>query len=1337
MTKAAALLGVGRPALSNLLNGNAALSDEMVDRLETTFHADRSALVRWRNEYDEGQAATKEPVTAARPYVPTYLKITARDIEGWADGSIEARSLFAVLLRKLAHASGVGLSLVDFPGYDNAQRKGWDGRIEADTATPWIPQGASFWEFGCNADPASKAEGDYKARTEAMTLEERQKSHFVFVTPRNWHGKAAWERAKGERSEWRSVRAFDASDLEQWLEQSIPAQIWMADQLALRHEGVQGLEDHWLRWKSATAPELVGDIFISAIQLHKAKVEKWLAKEPSILTISAASRGEALAFLACLFDDEGMKKHKDRVVIFNDAIALKNLAVASSGLIPIIYTDEVERELGDVPRMLRTIVFRPLNSLTDKPDIRLGLPSYEDFKKALSVMGISEDKIKRLAEESGRSPTVLRRRLAHSGAVARPAWADDVETVRALIPLMLVGAWNTRYKSDKEILTYLVSGREYDDVERNVARLLRFEDSPVWSIGQGRGVVSKLDAFYAVHDLMTLKDLEDFFISAEYVLSERDPSLDLPEEQRWSAGMYDKTREHSRILRAAICETLVLLSVHGDSLLRARLGTSVEGMVNSLIRRLLSDLTPEKLKSQNEDLRHYAEAAPDEFLEIIERDLSKLEPVTLSLLQPVSSALFGRNYRTGLLWALETLAWKSERLLRVCRILARLSEINIEDNWVNKPENSLLSFFKYWIPQTSASVEDRIKVLRSLARSHPEAAWKICMDQVGKMGGDTAGHNVKPIWHDWADGHGEVVTNKEAWIFIQAVMELCLSWAEYDEIKLGNIVMHLSNFKLEDREKVWQKVEAWAQSCKDEVKKAHLREQIRLYAFSRRARRKKVSVEEKDRAREIYDLLAPIDPVIRNKWILSQTWVNERIDELEDDKFDYKKYEQKVDKLRQEAVDEIWRATGIEGILRTLQFSEIGYFIGVYLGKGIATTTDIPHILISLLSVEGDNSLLRAVEQAMKGLLGAITDTSREKLIERFRDELDEKELVRLLTSCPFNLWTWRYLDKISSLLKEKYWLSVDPQWGRHDEESASVIIKNLLKAHRPSAAFFAVHFSWENISTSQIHELLRQMVTDPDSKAEKYQMESYEISRAFEELQSRQPGLPIADMAQLEFFYVKALQDTQHGTPNLERQMIESPLLFVQVLAMTYKREDDGEDPAEWKSRDDDHKEAMFSAGYTILRNMKRIPGTDENSGDINADMLKSWIRNMLSISEKYGRYSSGQTAVGQLLASCQKKGQDGVWPCEPIRNALEDIASERAERAFYFAILNSRGVHARGPGGDQERELANQYRGWGRALRFEYPRVAQVLEDIAVHYDQDAIYHDNETALRSRLER
>lgn len=148
---AAKLLGVGRPTLSNLLNGKAALSPEMALRLEKTFGANQEELLKLQAKFDQQDMRARAPDIAVRTYVPSFLTIKAKDIEHWADRHLEARSLLAVLLRKLVHSTGQKLLHVDFPGYDNAQRKGWDGQIEADAATPWISHGKSGWDDPCTS----------------------------------------------------------------------------------------------------------------------------------------------------------------------------------------------------------------------------------------------------------------------------------------------------------------------------------------------------------------------------------------------------------------------------------------------------------------------------------------------------------------------------------------------------------------------------------------------------------------------------------------------------------------------------------------------------------------------------------------------------------------------------------------------------------------------------------------------------------------------------------------------------------------------------------------------------------------------------------------------------------------------------------------------------------------------------------------------------------------------------------------------------------------------------------------------------------------------------------
>src|SRR3989304_1579259 len=90
----------------------------------------------------------------------------------------EPRQLLPGLLRRLVHSTDHDLRQVDFPGYDNAERKGSDGIIESDAPTAWIPDGKSFWEFGVNKNPQVKAEKDYAARVASVPAAERAQAPF-------------------------------------------------------------------------------------------------------------------------------------------------------------------------------------------------------------------------------------------------------------------------------------------------------------------------------------------------------------------------------------------------------------------------------------------------------------------------------------------------------------------------------------------------------------------------------------------------------------------------------------------------------------------------------------------------------------------------------------------------------------------------------------------------------------------------------------------------------------------------------------------------------------------------------------------------------------------------------------------------------------------------------------------------------------------------------------------------------------------------------------------------------------------------------------------------------
>ena len=66
VTAAAAALHVSRPALSNLLNGKAALSADMALRLEKAFGVRLETLMRMQSSYDIAQARKREKTIHVR-----------------------------------------------------------------------------------------------------------------------------------------------------------------------------------------------------------------------------------------------------------------------------------------------------------------------------------------------------------------------------------------------------------------------------------------------------------------------------------------------------------------------------------------------------------------------------------------------------------------------------------------------------------------------------------------------------------------------------------------------------------------------------------------------------------------------------------------------------------------------------------------------------------------------------------------------------------------------------------------------------------------------------------------------------------------------------------------------------------------------------------------------------------------------------------------------------------------------------------------------------------------------------------------------------------------------
>lgn len=1339
VTEAAKLIGVSRPGVSNFLNGKVSATADMAARLERAFGVSAKTILDLQTAYDAEAGKAAGAAQKARAYVTPFLNVQANDLVNWFTTTNLARTKLSVLLRTLVHSTGHDLQKVDFPGNDDAERPGWDGFIEADSGTPWIPSGTSGWEFGVTGSIKGKADGDFAKSVKATKKTDRANITFVFITPRRWPGKSDWVTAMKAKKHWKDVRAYDASDLEQWMEQSLAAQTWFANQTDRPSSGVRTLERCWTDWANVADPVLHPSLFSTAIQAWGGKVRRFLDKDRSEpLVIAADSVEEALAFLSQVLAEAELEQYKDRVLVFDEPGVLPKLAQGTTDFIAVAHTRNVEREFGPYSSALRTVVVYPRNATNSEPDITLEPLGYEAFNKGLEAMGKERDDLTSLANKSGRSLTVLRRQLSKIPAIRTPEWAEKHETSASLVPIVLLGAWDVNNEADRTVLTMLAGDIPFATIEKRVQELAKLNDTPVWSIGGYRGVISKIDLLFAIASAFTKDDLDRFLEMARIVLGEDDPALDLPEKDRWAASIHGKKREFSGAVREGISETLVLLAVHGKNLFGKRLGFDGEPAAAKLVRDLLEPLSTRKLEAHDRDLPLYAEAAPNKFLDIIERDLRSPQPETLGLLRPVDTGIFGLGCpRTGLLWALEGLAWNPMSFPRVVKILGQLSEIEINDNWANKPISSLSSIFRAWMPQTSADHEARLKAIHMLLDKHPAIGWKVCVAQFGDYGNTHGDYNHKPKWRPDGYGFGEPF---KTWgpinAFVREMVEIALSRPSYTVEMLCDLIGRLHALGPEHQDRVWEIVDDWHKRNADDDEIAKVREKIRVTVLSRRGRKKADAQGQASlskTARAIYEGMLPKDIVHQHEWLFRNGWVEESADEIFEEEVDFQAREKRIEKLRNEALVQIVEGSGLDGVFDLAAKGSSQRLIGAYLARGILPEDQLPDLFLQCLRPPANEANRDGI------LAGAMwtMDAARLKThYENLRADLTDEEALRLLLLAPYRLSTWELVDQLSEEGQAIYWREVVPQYLFDAADENNEGVRRLLDAKRPRAAFAALHFKLDEIRPPLLVQMLSDMAQEGNDKAGEYQLHDYDIKRAFQ-LLDRNPDVSFEEKAGLEFAYLEVLArgfngDDGHQIPNLERYLEEHPDTFVQAIVWVYRRNDGGEDPP--KYRVGKNSEQLAERGYRLLEALERIPGEDKATEEEQRKKLSEWVSVVRKACAELDRADIADVCLGKLFSHASV-GKDGVWPNEVVRDVMEDLQSEEISSGAHTGLYNSRGVHWRGEGGAQERELADKYREWADALQFTHPFVSSLLISMVQTYEDEAERQDTEAGIRLRL--
>lgn len=871
----------------------------------------------------------------------------------------------------------------------------------------------------------------------------------------------------------------------------------------------------------------------------------------------------------------------------------------------------------------------------------------------------------------------------------------------------ILGSWDEKSDADKEIISDLVH-EDYKNWIIKLREILQLPDSPlvfknsIWSIKNRKELWESL--WSRIFD----DDLDCFKQCVVTVLSECDPRFELVKEERFAASIYGKVMKYSNSLRKGLAESLALIGCFSSSLTNCSLNKA-EGIAVLSLREILSNANWILWASLSDLLPLLAEAAPDEFLENIEVSLLKIPCPFVTIFEQEGDGITGWNYLTGLLWALETLAWEEEFLVRVTVILGELACHDPGGNWANRPSNSLSTIFLPWYPQTIASIEKRIVAVQTLCKEVPEVAWKLLISLLPNQHQVSTGSH-KPIWRNSIpESWTGKVTNKEYWEQISLYGEFAVDQAKKNMKKLIEIIDNLDNLPKTAFEKVL--IYLSSDSINRESDDIKLGLWTALINFTTKHERYSEADWALDSAlvskiKEVANRLEPKNPIN----LYSRLFNNDDFDLYEEDG-DWEAQEKQLENRRCQALESIIVHGGIYAVFKLIEIVESPAKVGSILGIIDENSFDsiiIPDLLIT------DN---KKIEQ----FSSAYVWSRYKKLGWKWVDSIEKKGWSELQAGSfficlPFTKNTWERVSSINSDAVEMYWNKVYVRPYQLDSE-VNLAVDNLIKYSRPNAAIDCLYKDIHDKRPIDKARAIRALLSAISSSEPSYTMNTYHIVKIIEALQN-DSTTNTDDLFHVEWAYLPILNRHHKARPILlENRLANNSSFFCEVIRLIYRSK-----KAIDKQTDlSEEKKAIATNAWNLLYSWHTPPGLQDD-GSFNSEKFVEWLEDTKKECDESGHLEVALIEIGKVLFY-SPPDPSGLWINRVVAEALNEKDLEKMRNGFCTEIYNSRGAHWVDPTGKPERELALKYE--QKADEVEnagYQRFAAALRGVADTYNREA---------------
>lgn len=1003
------------------------------------------------------------------------------------------------------------------------------------------------------------------------------------------------------------------------------------------------------------------------------------------------------------------KRFLDKCVYVADAATWENLNLGTSDkdaifVLPFFYD---ERKLK---RSCNILFIADQFSIIVKSDkiakVKIERPRKSDYSIALSKIGVAKEDIHKIFIQTRYNFDAILRILGNNASPLLPKWLDRKrDEIQLLLPAMLCGSWDERFEGDKRIIEQ-ISGYSYDEYIDKLRTFLQ-EDAPIIKILSTWMIINHKELWLFLAHKLSKDCLKKFKESIESVLCYKNPKYELSDDKWWCASSYDKVPIYSEYLISGILQSLVIRELYIEEELYG------EFSVSEIFSRIFNAIN---CWQQWFSIAPYfpvcVEAAPSVFLSTLEEKLKINEDEFWMLFKKQGDPLFYSNPYTMILFALEKLAWNGSHISRAIMLLVEIESKNFPYKLGNSPSESLNKIFCLVYNQTCLSSQEKLNLLKRIIKKYPKIGIKL-IEQI--LAGYLISSICKPDWSEF-DSLDENIEAEEFREIYQLLVSIYLENVDVENWQF--IFQNYTYFESNEDELLMK--------CKNQFNEVDFDKRlefckflIRLISMHRKFLKEWKKINEAS-LNKIEQLLKDILPKSEQRYTVWFIFGFEGLHPVSSGESDFTE-DNKIIVAEQNAImQECVEYYGKEAVLK----------IAPNIENKISFAQSIAEVIFNnkfdiefFEKIYVSDSIL-ASELIVRLYWNMDFDTFIEN-IEEFNSELHmfcllclniDANILKYIENKNIGITYW---EKISF-----YKINTD------NKEVLNITIPELLKVKRYWAAIKLMG-SGEYQDISIIIKTMWNALTDEKSIIEK-EIEgsfSYELKKLFEilwvENEKHKNAVEI-----LEFMYYMRTdlfsksQYDRFEPKFLIKKILTEPDFFVECLSFVFKS-----DEKEMDIEDTEINAKAAQYYYKLLEFVNTIPGC--TNGEVEDEFLRNWIHVTKEKAKENKRYEAWQLYLGKIL-SCAPVGEDGIWPCESVRDLFEEgvAAESNIINSFIIGKLNQRGIHSFTEGREEE-ELANEYLGNAEKIKVMYPVTASILKRIGEDYLRDSDF-DNKSALR-----